>query len=67
MSVTKDQFVCDEFGNRTAVLLDLKRYYELLDSAENLEEIRAYDAAKAACDEVVPFEQAVREIETQRG
>ena len=34
--------------------------------AEELEAIRAYDAAKAADDEAVPFEQAIREIERGR-
>ena len=37
MIATKDQFVCDEHGNRTAVLVDLKRYYELLEAVEDLE------------------------------
>jgi hypothetical protein len=30
---------------------------------EELEEIRACDAAKASKDEAIPFEQAIREIE----
>jgi hypothetical protein len=33
---------------------------------EELESIRAYDAAKASGDEVIPFEQAVTEIERER-
>lgn len=36
------------------------------DEAEELEAIRAYDAARAADDEAVPFEQAIREIERDR-
>ena len=66
MITAKDQFVCDEHGNRTAVLVDLKRYYELLEAVEDLDAVRAYDAAKASQDEVVPFEEAVREIEAAR-
>jgi hypothetical protein len=59
------QFVVDEHGNRTAVLLDLQRYRELLEAQEELEEVRAYDDAKASGDEVVPLAQAIREIESQ--
>ena len=66
MIAAKDQFVCDENGNRTAVLLDLKRYYELLEAVEDLEAVRAYDVAKMSHAEVVPFEKAVREIEATR-
>lgn len=66
MSVNKEQFVVDESGNRTAVLLDVQRYMELLEAQEELESIRAYDNAKASGDEVVPFSQAVKEIEGAR-
>ena len=63
---TKEQFVLDEHGNRTAVLMDLKRYVELLEAHEELEAVRAFDAAKASDDEVIPFSQAIREIEAER-
>lgn len=66
MIAAKDQFVCDENGNRTAVLLDLKRYYELLEAVEDLEAVRAYDVAKASQDEIVSFEEAIREIKATR-
>jgi hypothetical protein len=67
MAANKEQFLVDERGNRTAVLLDIERYSELLEAQEELESIRAYDEAKAAGDEAVPFQQAVREIESGRG
>lgn len=66
MSVAKEQFVIDESGNRTAVLLDIKRYVELLEAQEELESIRAYDEAKSSGDEAIPFAQAVQEIEGAR-
>ena len=62
MSVNKEQFVVDESGNRTAVLLDIERYFELLEAQEELESIRAFDEAKASGDEAIPFSQAVEEI-----
>jgi len=63
MSTNKEQFVIDESGNKTAVLLEVQRYVELLEAQEELESIRAYDDAKASNDEPIPFAQAVKEIE----
>jgi hypothetical protein len=48
------------------VLLDISDYHKLLEELEELEAIRAYDAAKASGDEVIPFGQAVAEIERKR-
>jgi hypothetical protein len=66
MAVPKHRFVVDDSGERTAVILDIREYQKLLEEAEELEAIRAYDAAKAAGDEAIPFEQVVREIEQDR-
>ena len=66
MSVVKEQFIVDESGNRTAVLIDIERYSELLEAQEELESIRAFDEAKASGDEAIPFSQAVKEIESAR-
>ena len=66
MATNKEQFVVDERGNRTGVLLDIERYSELLEAQEELESIRAYDEAKASGDEAVPLDQALREIEGGR-
>lgn len=62
----REQYVVDQNGNRTAVLLDVKYYKELLAALEEIESIRAYDEAKASDDEVIPFSQATAEIERQR-
>lgn len=66
MITLKEHYIVDEKGNRVAVLLDLEDYRKLLAELEELECIRAYDAAKASADEAVPFEQAVAEIERER-
>jgi hypothetical protein len=63
MSTSKEQFIVDESGNKTAVLLAIERYSELLEAQEELESIRAYDEAKSSNDEAIPFAQAVKEIE----
>ena len=65
-NTTKRRFVVDERGQRTAVILDITEYEKLMEDAEQLEAIRAYDAAKASGEEAIPFEQAVEEIERTR-
>ena len=65
-SEAEPRFVTDAAGNRVAVLLDVERYRELLDAREELDDIRAYDAAKNAGDEFLPLEEALREIEQAR-
>ena len=62
----KERYIVDEKGNRVGVLLDIEDYHRLLAELEELESIRAYDAAKASGDEAIPFEQAVAEIERER-
>jgi hypothetical protein len=62
----KERYVVDENGTRISVLLGIEDYQRLLEELEELESIRAYDAAKASGDEVIPFEQAVAEIEQER-
>jgi len=64
MSTNKEQFVIDESGNKTAVLMEVDRYAELIEAQEELESIRAYDDAKGSNDEPIPFAQAVKEIES---
>ncbi len=66
-TATAQQFVADDSGNRVGVILDMVSYSALVEAAEELEAIRAYDDAKAAGDEMIPFEQAIREIEERRG
>jgi len=63
---TKEQYLVDEQGKRTAVLLDVEYYSKLLAAFEEIESIRAFDEAKAAEDELIPFVQATEEIERQR-
>jgi hypothetical protein len=62
----KERYIVDESGSRVGVVLDIADYRKLLEELEELESIRAYDAAKASGDKAVPFEQAVVEIEQNR-
>jgi PHD/YefM family antitoxin component YafN of YafNO toxin-antitoxin module len=62
----KERYVVDENGSRIGVLLDVDDYQRLLEELEELESIRAYEVAKTSGDEVIPFEQAIAEIERVR-
>ena len=66
MSESNERFVVDENGTRVGVLLGIDDYTKLVEALEELESIRAYDAAKSSGDEVVSFDDAVREIEQNR-
>ena len=58
MIKVKERYIVDEKGNRTEVILTLADYQKLLEELEELESIRAYDAAKSSGDEAIPIEQA---------
>ncbi len=66
MTTLKERFVVDEKGERVGVMLDMEDYRKVLAELEELESIRAYDAAKSSGDEAIPFDQAVAEIEKKR-
>ncbi len=66
MDKFKENFVIDDKGNPIGVILDIDEYQNLLEEIEELESIRAYDAAKDAKDEAIPLEQAIYEIEQTR-
>lgn len=57
------QYPVDEHQQRKAVLLPLAEWEQILDYLEELDDIRAYDKAKAGSQEAMSFEQAVREID----
>jgi hypothetical protein len=60
------RYIVDEAGHRTAVLLNPADSEKLLDARDELDAIRAYDAAKASGDEAIPCDRAVAAIERER-
>lgn len=66
MTLPNEKYVVDKKGKRVGVLLNVEEYQSILAELEELESIRAYDAAKASKNEAIPFDQAVREIEQER-
>lgn len=65
MEPVHPQYVVDEQQRCTAVLVPAAEWERILEELEELDDIRAYDKAKAGPQESVPFEQVVRE--TQEG
>ena len=56
MATHAERFLVDDEGHRLGVVLDIAEYQEILEDLEELESIRAYDAAKASDEEVIPFD-----------
>ena len=60
------RYIVDENGKRTGVILSVEEYERLIEELEELEDVRAFDEARAARekgdDEVIPLDQAMREI-----
>ncbi len=65
MITVHPQYVVDAAQTRTAVLIPAAEWEEILEALEDLDDIRAYDMAKAEGQEAVPFAQALREIELE--
>jgi len=57
------RFVVDNRGRKAGVFIGIKDYRRILEELEELDDIRAYEEAKAEGARVIPFEQAVAEIE----
>ena len=66
MTTFKERYIVDENGERIGVILNIADYHKILEELEELKSLRAYDAAKASDDEIIPFEQAIAEIERER-
>lgn len=57
------QYVVDATQTRTAVLIPVAEWEQILEVLEDMEDIQGYDAAKAGSQETIPFTQALHEIE----
>jgi len=60
------RFVTDQRGEKVAVLIDMKEYKRLMAELEELEDIRAFDAAKASGERLVPYEKVRSKILRRR-
>gem|GEM_PF-92627 len=57
-----EQYLVDDQGHRTAAVVPIAEWEQILESLEELDDIRAYDEAKSSPSDPIPFEQAVSEI-----
>ena len=63
------QFIFDEKGEKIAVVINIEEYEKLIEEQEDrddLQAVREYEAAKAASERPVPFEQVMDEIRRNR-
>jgi len=58
------EYVVDDKNRKRAVVLPVAEWQQLMEELEELEDIRAYDEAKAQPSEPVPFKDAVRQIQS---
>lgn len=62
----KPQFITDEQGNRTGVILSIKDYNRLMDELDEINSVKLYDSAKGEKLTYQPLEQALVSIEKKR-
>jgi hypothetical protein len=53
-------------GQKVSVVLNIREYEKLIEDAEELEAIRAYDSAKESGRTPIPYEQVLLKIEQRR-
>jgi len=66
LKIKPKRVIVDSKGNAKEVVMSIKDYRRLLRELEELESTRAYDRAKCQDDDVIPFDEAVGEIEDNR-
>ena len=62
MIAIHEHYLVDDAGNRKAIVLPLAEWQHIREELEELEDIRAYDEAKAQPSAPIPFEQAMSEL-----
>jgi PHD/YefM family antitoxin component YafN of YafNO toxin-antitoxin module len=65
MITVHEEYLVDESGNPKAVVLPLATWRQIKAELDELDDIRAYDEAKAQPSDPIPFEQAMREIDKE--
>ena len=63
MITVNPEYVVDKHQKRKAVLVTTDEWEQIVSELEELDDIRAYDAAQPHADNKIPCEQAVREIQ----
>ena len=58
------EYVIDERLNKKAVIVPFIEWEKILDILEEFDDIKAYDSAKKIQEELLPFDEALNEIES---
>ena len=56
------QYIVDDKQTQQAVIIQIKEWQNIVEKLEILDDIIAYDKSKEKIDEIISFEQAIREI-----
>ncbi len=57
------EYIIDQKERKKSVIIPFKEWERLMYDIEELEDIRAYDIAKADNDKTISFEEAIKELE----
>lgn len=60
------KYITDVDGKRTAVVLSLEEYENILSALEDMDDVRLYDEAKSKDEPSYSVEEAFEKIEKQR-
>lgn len=66
MATVTPRFLVDENQRPTDVVLTIDQWHQIQDDLDQLDDIRAYDAAKASPQDAVPLRSAIQEIRESR-
>ncbi|MBC7914588.1 MAG: hypothetical protein H7Y07_10770 [Pyrinomonadaceae bacterium] len=66
MLTVSPKYITDNTGKRISVILPIKEYTRIIEELEELEDIKAYDEAKAADEPSVSIDEAFLMIEAKR-
>nr|VFK62005.1 MAG: hypothetical protein BECKTUN1418D_GA0071000_11662 [Candidatus Kentron sp. TUN] len=58
------KYIIDRNQNKQSVILSIREWKQIMAVMEELDDIESYDSAKKIEEEVIPFEQAVLEIDS---
>jgi len=59
------QYLVDEKGRRLGIVLSIKEYEDLVEAAEQLDDIRYLEEAEAEQGEPIPWEQVKEELRAE--
>nr|VFK52776.1 MAG: hypothetical protein BECKTUN1418F_GA0071002_101321 [Candidatus Kentron sp. TUN]VFK53372.1 MAG: hypothetical protein BECKTUN1418E_GA0071001_101521 [Candidatus Kentron sp. TUN] len=58
------KYIIDRNQNKQSVILSIREWKQIMAVMEELDDIESYDSAKKVEEEVIPFEQAMLEIDS---